>query len=67
MHIVGISLHSPISSTREAYFQLTYGANAMIPIELKETSWKRQRIDEVHNSDNLRVDVDLVYKVQEEA
>jgi len=39
----------------------------MIPVELGETSWRRANFRDRTNDDNLRVELDLVQEVREEA
>ena len=55
------------SSTKEISYRLTYGSDAMIPVELGEVSWRRANFDEESNEGSLRVNLDLVQEVQEEA
>jgi len=44
-----------------------YKSDAMILIELGETSWRRQQLDEDNIDANLRVTLDLVHEIWEEA
>jgi len=39
----------------------------MIHVELGEISWRRQSFQDEHNSDNLKVDLDLINEIKEEA
>ena len=58
---------TPQSSTQETPFRMTYGVDAMIPVELGETSWRRQHFDPGHNDDSVRNHLDLVHEVRNEA
>jgi len=58
---------TPQSSTKETPYRLTYGTDAMIPVELGETSWRRVSFDEQSNDNNLRAELDMVQEVREEA
>jgi len=58
---------TPQSSTKETPYRLTYGTDAMIPVELGEASWRQERFGEQNNDDNLRADLDLVQEMLEEA
>ena len=58
---------TPQSSTKETPYRLTYGSDAMIPVELREASWRRTNFDEQSNDDNLRAELNLVHEIREEA
>jgi len=58
---------TPQSTTGETPFRLTYEADAMIQVEVGEASWRRENFGEEHNSDNLRVDLDLLHEIREDA
>jgi len=58
---------TPQSSTKETPYRLTYGFDAMISVELREVSWRRANFDEEGNTNSLRVNLDLVQEVREEA
>jgi len=55
------------STIKETLYRLTYGSDTTIPIELRETSWLRQHFDEENNDVNLRVNLNLVHEIREEA
>lgn len=57
---------TPQPFTKNTLFQLTYASYALIPVELGETSWRRQNFDESSNNDNLRVELDPIHKIREE-
>ena len=48
------------SYTQETPFQLTYGAEEIIPVEVGEPSWRRQNFDPEQNQQQQRVDLDLL-------
>ncbi|XP_061338845.1 uncharacterized protein LOC133285605 [Gastrolobium bilobum] len=52
------------SSTRETPFRLTYGAEAMIPVEIGEPSWRREHVTEVTNNQHLKEALDLLDEVR---
>ncbi|XP_061352166.1 uncharacterized protein LOC133297114 [Gastrolobium bilobum] len=58
------------SATEETPFKLTYGCEAMIPVEIDEPSWRRvQRLQgtEGQNSEALTVELDLLDECRENA
>lgn len=63
----------PQSTTNETPFCLTYGSDAMIPVEVGEPSGRRMFFQPQHNKENMRVELDMrekdqeVVKVKEEA
>nr|KYP37686.1 Gypsy retrotransposon integrase-like protein 1 [Cajanus cajan] len=58
---------TPQSSTKETPFRLTYGTDAMIPVEVGEPSLKRTQFDEDSNRETLNVQMDLVDEAREQA
>jgi len=59
--------YTPQSSTKETPYRITYGSDATILLELGEVLWRRRNYQEEDNDDNLRVELDLVQEVQDEA
>nr|KYP40281.1 Pol polyprotein [Cajanus cajan] len=57
----------PQSTTQETPFRLTYGADAMIPVEVGEPSFRRTHFNELSKDTSLRVEVDLVDEVRAKA
>lgn len=55
---------TPQSSTGENPFRLTYGSDALIPIEILEPSTKRMIVEEVPDEAKLRANLDLLDEVQ---
>nr|KYP41659.1 Retrovirus-related Pol polyprotein from transposon 17.6 [Cajanus cajan] len=56
-----------IPSTKETPFRLTYGTDAMIPVEVGEPSLRRTQFDEDSNRETLNVEMDLVDEAREQA
>ena len=54
------------TSTGETPFRLTYGIEAVIPIEVGVTSMRREAFSEDSNDDQLRVSLDCLDKVRVE-
>ncbi|KAI9126799.1 hypothetical protein K1719_002395 [Acacia pycnantha] len=54
------------SSTGETPFKLTYGCEAMIPVEIEESSWQRVTAlqHEEENNDAIAVELDLIDEVR---
>ncbi|KAI9095668.1 hypothetical protein K1719_026228 [Acacia pycnantha] len=54
------------SSTRETPFKLIYGCEAMIPVEIGESSWRRVTTlqHEEENNDAIAVELDLIDEVR---
>ncbi|XP_061368077.1 uncharacterized protein LOC133311081 [Gastrolobium bilobum] len=66
----GMDLTSAQTSIEETPFKLTYGCEAMIPVEIGEPSWRRvQRLQgtEEKNSEGLAVELDLLDESRENA
>ena len=53
--------------TGETLFNLTYGVEAVILIEVGLTSLKREFFDEQDNNDQLKQNLDLVDEVRDQA
>ena len=54
------------TSTGETPFRLTYGIEAIIPVEVGVTSMRREAFSEDNNDDQLRVSLDCLDKVRVE-
>ena len=52
--------------TGETPFNLTYDAEAVIPVEVGLTSLKREFFDEQDNNDQLKQNLDLVDEVRDQ-
>nr|KYP63982.1 Transposon Ty3-I Gag-Pol polyprotein [Cajanus cajan] len=57
----------PQLTTQETPYRLTYGADAMIPVEVGDTSHRRQVFDSKQNVQELAADLDLVDELRDEA
>ena len=53
--------------TRETPFNLTYGTEAVIPVEVGMTSLRREFFDEQNNDEQLRLNLDCLDEVREQA
>ena len=53
--------------TRETPFRLTYGTEAVIPVEVEVTSVRRETFNEECNDDELRLNLDCLDKVRDKA
>ena len=53
--------------TGETPFRLTYGTEAVIPIKVGVNSMKREAFNEDNNNDQLRVSLDYLDEVRDEA
>nr|KYP38666.1 Transposon Ty3-I Gag-Pol polyprotein [Cajanus cajan] len=58
---------TPQSSTKETPFRLTYGTDAMIPVEVGEPSLRRTLFNEQTNDEALSVESDLVQEARDQA
>nr|KYP55351.1 Transposon Ty3-I Gag-Pol polyprotein [Cajanus cajan] len=58
---------TPQSTTQETPYRLTYGADAMIPVEVGETSHRRQVFNGKQNAQELAADLDLMDELRDEA
>nr|KYP75646.1 Retrovirus-related Pol polyprotein from transposon 17.6 [Cajanus cajan] len=56
---------TPQSTTKETPFRLTYGADAMIPVEVGEPSFRRQHFQEDSNDTSLRAELDVLEEVRD--
>ena len=54
------------TSTGETPFRLTYGIEAVIPVEVGVTSMRREAFSEDSNDEQLRVSLDCLDKVRVE-
>ena len=53
--------------TRETPFRLTYGTEAVIPVEVGVASTRRTTFNEVENDDKLQVNLDCLDEVRDKA
>jgi len=58
---------TPQSSTNESPFSLVYGADAMIPVEIDESSLRRELYDPTRNHQNMATHLDLAPELREKA
>nr|KYP33134.1 Retrovirus-related Pol polyprotein from transposon opus [Cajanus cajan] len=58
---------TPQSTTQETPYRLTYGTDAMIPIEVGQIPHRRQTFNDEQNAQELAADLDLVDELREEA
>nr|KYP73559.1 Transposon Ty3-I Gag-Pol polyprotein [Cajanus cajan] len=58
---------TPQSTTKEPPFRLTYGADAMIPVEVGEPSFRRQHFHEESSNVSLRAELDVLDETREKA
>ena len=58
---------TPQTATNKTSYRLTYGTNAMIPIEVEEFSTKRLLFQQQQNEENIRVELETTKEVQEMA
>ena len=58
---------TPQTSTGETPFNLTYGTDAMLPVEVNEPTLRRQMEDWNINNECLRTDLDLIEELREKA
>jgi len=58
---------TPQTSTQETPNNLTYGTEAMIPIELGEPTFRRQMFDLTLNEESLSVILDLVSELRDKS
>jgi len=64
--LMGIQMH-PQTTTQETPYSLTYGTEAMIPIEVGEPTIRRQMFDLTLNEESLAVNLDLVSELREKS
>ncbi|PNX98275.1 gag-pol polyprotein [Trifolium pratense] len=56
---------TPHSTTGETPFRLTYGTEAVIPVEVEELTWRtRQPLSEEENDEAIREELDLVEELR---
>ena len=55
------------TSMRETPFRLTYGTEAVIPVEVGVTSIRREVFNEESNNDHLQINLDFMDEVREKA
>nr|KYP71941.1 hypothetical protein KK1_011222 [Cajanus cajan] len=58
---------TPQSTTKETPFLLTYGADAMILVEVGEPSFRQLHFHEESNDNSLRAELDVLDEVREKA
>jgi len=58
---------TPQSSTGETPYNLTYGMDAMLPVEVGETTLRRQLNDLKLNKECMKTDLDLLEELREKA
>nr|XP_017221119.1 PREDICTED: uncharacterized protein LOC108197890 [Daucus carota subsp. sativus] len=66
-HVLWSYRTSPRTSTGETPFKLAYGTEAMLPIEVGSPSHRAINFDEIANEEGLRVNLDLVDEVRDQA
>ncbi|XP_057452735.1 uncharacterized protein LOC130744576 [Lotus japonicus] len=55
------------STTGETPFRMTYGADAMLPVEINNSSWRTAPQFEGQNPSNMAVELDLLSETRDEA
>ena len=55
------------TSTGETPFNLTYGTEAVIPVEIGLTSLRKEFFDEQSNDDQLKLNLDCLDEVRDQA
>nr|KYP47964.1 Transposon Ty3-I Gag-Pol polyprotein [Cajanus cajan] len=58
---------TPQSTTQETPYRLTYGTDAMIPVEVGEMSHRRHVFDSEQNAQATTINLDLIDELREEA
>nr|KYP31685.1 Pro-Pol polyprotein [Cajanus cajan] len=58
---------TPQSTTQETPYRLTYGADAMIPVEVGQTSHRHQVFNNKQNNHELATDLDLLDELRDRA
>jgi len=56
---------TPQSTTQETPYSLTYGVNTMIPVEIGETSLRRQLFDVNLNKESMLTNLDLLHELRD--
>nr|KYP45242.1 Transposon Ty3-I Gag-Pol polyprotein [Cajanus cajan] len=57
--------YTPQTTTQETPYRLTYGSDAMIPVEVGEPSHRRLTFDESHNEVQLNINLNLIEETRE--
>ena len=66
LHSVLWAYHTTTQSTTdEMPYRLTFGSEAMIPVEVGEPNWRRMNFDEDRNDQDKHIDLDLLSEDQE--
>ncbi|XP_027338376.1 uncharacterized protein LOC113852348 [Abrus precatorius] len=55
------------TTTKETPFRLTYGTDAMVPVEIGEPSFRRENFKESANEEALAVNLDLIDEIRDHA
>ncbi|XP_020236489.1 uncharacterized protein LOC109816038 [Cajanus cajan] len=58
---------TPQSTTQETPFRLVYGSDAMILVEIGESSFRRIHFDEASNEAELRTNLDVIPEIRDRA
>nr|KYP33663.1 Transposon Ty3-I Gag-Pol polyprotein [Cajanus cajan] len=58
---------TPQSTMQEMPYRLTFGADAMIPVQVSKTSHRRRTFDSEKNAQEAAVNIDLTDELREEA
>ncbi|XP_019442352.1 PREDICTED: uncharacterized protein LOC109347077 [Lupinus angustifolius] len=66
-HVLWAYRTTPHSTTGESPLNLTYGAEAMIPVEIGEPTWRTIQFNEGDNQSLLRNNLDEVEEIRERA
>ncbi|XP_019455179.1 PREDICTED: uncharacterized protein LOC109356308 [Lupinus angustifolius] len=66
-HVLWAYRTTPHSTTDESPFNLTYGAEAMIPVKIGEPTWRTIQFNEGNNQSLLRNNLDEVEEIRERA
>lgn len=52
------------TSTGETSFSLTYGAEAIIPVEIRITNYRRTHFELKHNDESIQISLDLIEELR---
>ncbi|XP_027357465.1 uncharacterized protein LOC113866866 [Abrus precatorius] len=55
------------TTTKETPFWLTYGTDAMVPVEIGEPSFRRKNFEESANEEALAINLDLIDEIHDQA
>ncbi|XP_027361369.1 uncharacterized protein LOC113869305 [Abrus precatorius] len=58
---------TPQTTTNETPFRLTYGNDAMVPVEIGEPSFRKENFEESANNEALAINLDLIAEVRGQA